>query len=319
MNGLLLAVEGGGSRTRVWLAGKDGRILARETCGPSSILYIEPRNYGRELRKTLERIRSAAAGVRVAAAGLGGPMEPALVEQAIAEVFGKVRIVRTGECDIALALYGLEWGLALVAGTGASCRAVDRNGRAVSCGGFGPQFGDEGSGYWIGRSAITAVMLARDGRGPRTALEERALTFFRAKDIGEIFRMTDHSGHLSGTRVASFAPHVFDTARGGDRVAVAICSDAGRALGNLVVATAARLDWGGTPVPLVMTGGVFHAGGLVTRSLYKTLHKPWLRIEVLPPVAEPTEGIFKVLQKKARARKTAGSGPSGKQEAADEI
>jgi N-acetylglucosamine kinase-like BadF-type ATPase len=32
--------------------------------------------------------------------------------------------------------------------------------------------GDAGSGYWLGRAALDAVMRAHDGRGPATALTE---------------------------------------------------------------------------------------------------------------------------------------------------
>ena len=35
--------------------------------------------------------------------------------------------------------------------------------------------GDEGSGYWIGREALAAVMRAADGRGPATALSDDVL------------------------------------------------------------------------------------------------------------------------------------------------
>ena len=39
--------------------------------------------------------------------------------------------------------------------------------------------GDEGSGYWIGRAALRAVLRAADRRGPRTVLTQMLLEHFR--------------------------------------------------------------------------------------------------------------------------------------------
>ena len=46
-------------------------------------------------------------------------------------------------------------------------------GEAARAGGWGHMIGDEGSGYWIGREALAAVMRASDGRGPATRLTAR--------------------------------------------------------------------------------------------------------------------------------------------------
>jgi N-acetylglucosamine kinase-like BadF-type ATPase len=44
----------------------------------------------------------------------------------------------------------------------------EQAGEAARAGGWGHMVGDEGSGYWIGREAVAAVMRASDGRGPAT-------------------------------------------------------------------------------------------------------------------------------------------------------
>jgi len=112
----------------------------------------------------------------------------------------------------------------------------------------------------------------------------------------EIIRHTDGNGFVSATKIASFVPHVFAAAREGDAVACTICRAAGRALGRLVLATAARGKWGGRRVPLVLTGGVFHAGALVLGPLRRVLRTGDVAFEVYPVVAEPAEGLIRFVQ-----------------------
>ena len=49
--------------------------------------------------------------------------------------------------------------------------------------------GDEGSGYWIGREALAAVMRARDGRGPETQLTAAMLAHFQVDDVSRLPRI----------------------------------------------------------------------------------------------------------------------------------
>lgn len=60
-------------------------------------------------------------------------------------------------------------GAVVAAGTGVVTLGVGRT-RVARVDGWGNIMGDAGSGYWIGREALDAVMRAHDGRGERTAL-----------------------------------------------------------------------------------------------------------------------------------------------------
>ena len=46
-------------------------------------------------------------------------------------------------------------------------------GATARCGGWGPVCGDEGSGAWIGRRALSVVTAAADGREPRPRCRDR--------------------------------------------------------------------------------------------------------------------------------------------------
>ena len=62
-------------------------------------------------------------------------------------------------------------GSSSIAGTGSICYGRNDAGQAARSGGWGYILGDEGSGYWIGRRALAAVVRHADGRGPATTLD----------------------------------------------------------------------------------------------------------------------------------------------------
>lgn len=304
MNELWLAFEGGGTRTRILLADPSGTVHAREDAGSASPLYVAPADYAREVRPLLKRLerRARALGGQVTAAGLGGPMNAALVQAMVQSVFGPIEVVCSGEAEIAHALYGLTYGASLVAGTGASCRCVDEQGQGVSCGGGGPQFDDVGSAYWIGRAGIAAAMRSLDGRDSKSALEDAVCRQFGVERPWDILRMVDLNGHVPAPRVAAFARSVSETADGGDVSAGRILNEAGRALGKLVLATVRKSSLRIRPIPLVLTGGVFNAGRWVLGPLRRVLSASDTAFKVYPPVPDPTAGLINIIAAQRNGR-----------------
>lgn len=297
MKELLLAFEGGGTKTRILLADADGALLQTETAGSSSVLYIHPKEYAQSIRGLLKRLRKKAddVGGAVVHAGLAAPMDQKLVESLIREEFGDVQFTWLSEAEIALALYDLDWGIAVVAGTGSSCQFLSRDGTWVTSGGLGPQFGDEGSGYWIGKEAIAAAMRAETAQGPATDLLGRLRDFYELDRMLMVLKLCDRSGHVPAPRVAACVPVVIACAVEGDTVARLVLRQAGRALGDLVLATARKARVKKGPVPLVLTGGVFHAGNLVLTSLKRSLRTGLFAYTIYPVAAEPVQGILRIL------------------------
>jgi len=137
---------------------------------------------------------------------------------------------------------GGDTGVLLIAGTGAAALGVDGDGvRLID--GWGPELGDLGSGSWLGRSGIRAVLRADAGLAEPTALAE-ALQAHIAPD-------SDVHAWLAGPvpvarRLASFAPSVLDAAATGDSVARGIADEAVR----LLAASAAAASGSTTDVAL---------------------------------------------------------------------
>lgn len=100
--------------------------------------------------------------------------------------------------------------VATIVGTGAIALSRHPLGQTVRSGGLGPDVGDQGSGYWIGKQAVQRCIL----RGELGLLRERILA-----------RFGDTSLQLSYSDTASLARDVFDLAEA-DPVAQAIVVEA---------------------------------------------------------------------------------------------
>ena len=132
----------------------------------------------------------------VGAAGVGRDEERKALHAALRAEGIAATVHITTDIEIALeAAYGKGPGIVLLAGTGSFAIARLADGSLKRQGGYGWQMGDEGSGYALGRSALTAVGRAFDGRGPATGLS--------AADPGE--RATRHL-QRAGTVVGDGAP-----------------------------------------------------------------------------------------------------------------
>ena len=69
-------------------------------------------------------------------------------------------------------------GVVIISGTGSIAYGRNTRNEGARSGGWGHVLGDEGSGFWIGRAAIRAVLREADRRGPRTTLTPLLLQHF---------------------------------------------------------------------------------------------------------------------------------------------
>src|SRR5437868_11134986 len=126
--------------------------------------------------------------------------------------------------DFSIALddaFGDGPGVLLISGTGSIAFGRGPTGGTARCGGWGPTFGDEGSGAWIGRKALSVVAAASDGREPETALTGALLT---AAELNELPELIGWAAAATPYALASLAPVVMSVADAGDLRANSIVS-----------------------------------------------------------------------------------------------
>jgi N-acetylglucosamine kinase-like BadF-type ATPase len=260
---VILAVDGGNSKTDVALLAEDGSVLGHAR-GPLS----SPHHLGLDASlEVLERLVGEAgldgrraAVAEVLLAGVDFPDEEEQLRDAVA-ARGWAERVLVGNDTFAVLRAGTErgWGVAVVCGAGINCVGVAPDGRQVRFPALGAITGDWGGGYDVGLSALWWAARSEDGRGPATVLERLVPEHFGLATPLEVAHAI-HTGGLSQRRAVELAPIVV-AAAAEDAVAAGIVERLADEIVALVRAAVTRLGLGGDPVDVVLGGGVIRGAG----------------------------------------------------------
>lgn len=274
-----LAVDAGQTGIRTLLIADGVRGEQAELPG---ILTSEP------IVAQLARVVAAAGGggaldlVSIGTTGLTPTADP--VELRHLTGAGRVLLAHDSVTSYLGAL-GDTRGAVVAAGTGVVTLAVGAT-RVARVDGWGHLIGDAGSGYWIGRAALDAVMRAHDGRGPATALTERAQAEFPEFEQAYLELQAD-PGRVR--RIAAYARHVAELA-GTDAVAASLCDAAAHELAGSVAAALERVGEAERPDPVVCgIGGVLRAPAIATR-LAAAVRSRWPQADLRDALGSGIEG-----------------------------
>jgi len=263
---IILGVDGGGSKTAALAASldADGRlqVLGRGRGGPSNLRLAGSRQALASLDKAVDE---ALAGANLE----GQTFDCAVLALAgaayadVREEVGRWAQRRSLSADLVV-VHDAEpilascidegRGIALILGTGSVAVGVNRGGLKVTLGGWGHWFGDKGSGYHLGRQALSAIAEASDGIGPETAITRFVMERLGVTDPRQILRVMSELGDLR-QEVAALAPVVQSAAAMQDEVAQDIVHSAISEAAKLVTALVERLGFS-EPYPLAVAGGV---------------------------------------------------------------
>jgi N-acetylglucosamine kinase-like BadF-type ATPase len=267
---LFLGVDGGQTATRTVVGDEQGRIVAHSSGGPSNHTE-EPGGPERLERVILATIREALASIPVpdpdrhsfAAACFGMTGETDIKTRILERIVHTERlsVVHDSVNALAGATAG-QPGIIVIAGTGSVARGINARGEEARVGGWGHQFGDEGSAYWIGREAVRAILAERDRTGPKTILTPMLFDRLSVSSAYDLMAKY-YSGEFSRDHLAGLASWVNEAADSGDAVARGILRKAGMDLAHFALQIvsllfAQRVDTRNAPGFLVCyTGGVF--------------------------------------------------------------
>ena len=227
--GYLIGVDGGGSSCRAALAAADGTVLGTAT-GPAA-------NPATSLEGAVATIKETLA-VACAEAGLGEDVLPGAraylglagvinerLARAVADAlpFQVVEISDDRATNMTGALGDNDGFLAAV-GTGSFVGKTSVS-RRYYVGGWGLVLGDQASGAWLGRAALSAVLDWRDGLRSGSDLLEALLAEFGDESAIVLF-----ANAAAPDGFARFAPMVLDAADDGDVVARVLVAEGARYL-----------------------------------------------------------------------------------------
>ena len=247
--GVILAIDGGATRTRCLAVDRAGTVRGRGEAGPANHVLVDAAVVRRSLMEAIDRALTAAAlprsAVRCVAAGLAGVDYDGAGAEAARGLFEDLDdavFAIAGDMVIAhLAAFDGAPGVLALAGTGSAILGIGPDGKRVKAGGWGPLFGNEGSAYRIGRDALVAAARAYDGAGPPTSLVSAIAAHLELRDFRDTVEWA-YGSVMDSSRVASLAPVVAVSAEANDRVARGILETAGQQLAEGVAAVVGRLQ-----------------------------------------------------------------------------
>jgi N-acetylglucosamine kinase-like BadF-type ATPase len=260
-----LAVDGGGTKTTVWVADENGEKISEGKAGPMSLAATSPEEAIKNFMTAVDQATKGLVGEIIFAVsiGLAGVDTPEEIEHAT-EFFSKAFKERylctqfsvVNDTVIALASgTDSQNAVCLIAGTGSNCLGRNASGKMLNAGGLDYLLADQGSGYDIGQQTLRAAVKSYDHRSKKTLLEKLVCEHFQIDSIAQLKDKVYHP-QLNKTQIAELAKICFDAHDQLDATANEIISQAISELILMVSTILKRLDLLDTATDLVLIGGI---------------------------------------------------------------
>jgi N-acetylglucosamine kinase-like BadF-type ATPase len=271
----VLGIDAGGTKTVCQLADGDGNVLAEARGSGANLQAVGEL----EVEKVLHSVMEEAIGDRaivpaaicLGIAGVDRPDDATIVRAIMKRIGYKARVLVVNDALVALEAGAPgQPGVVIISGTGSICYGRNAEGEAARSGGWGYVLGDEGSGYWIGRSALRAVLREADKRGPKTLLTQMLLEHFGVGQAQALIHEVYHT-NLKPSAIGALARCVQLAFLEGDQAAIGILRAAANELETGAISVARRLEMIRKPFSFILSGGIFRAVPWLEQELSRRL------------------------------------------------
>ncbi len=298
---IFLGIDGGGTKTSCAI-GDETSLLGAGTSGGSNVIRVGERQARESLGAAIRQACAAAnvnpAQIQRTCAGVAGGARPEideLVRRMLSEfVSGQIEVV--GDMVIAMeAAFGSGPGVIVIAGTGSIAYGRNSKGETARAGGWGFAISDEGSGHWIGRSAVAAAMRAYDEDGIEAggdALLENIMKSWSVDSREQLVLLANKSADF-----AALVPAVVSATEAGDATARNVLTQAGTELATLAGIVIGRLFGNAVAVPVAVSGGVFCNTSLVRQVFYDRLRVAYPQALLSASLVDPERGALQLARK----------------------
>jgi N-acetylglucosamine kinase-like BadF-type ATPase len=265
---VVLALDGGSTKTDAVLVTADGTLLGRARVGPSNHQLVG-------VDAAVDTLGAAVAAVTADAgiddppfplcdvgvyclAGLDLPVDEEHLGPAIAlRGWTGTDLLRNDTFAVSRAGTRAAWGIGVVCGTGMNCAGVGPDGTSVRFPALAELSGDFApGGSWLGVRALGLALRAGDGRGAPTLLSLRVPDHFNEKDAEAVLTGI-YTGTIPYNRLFELARVLLDAAAAGDAPSRAAADMLADEVVTFVVAALRRLGVEDTGVEIVLGGGIF--------------------------------------------------------------
>jgi N-acetylglucosamine kinase-like BadF-type ATPase len=300
----VLGIDAGGTKTVCQLADADGTVIAEARSTGANLQAVGELQVEKVLHEVMEDALGdrdiVPAAICLGIAGVDRPDDADVVRGIMKRIGYKARVLVVNDALVALEAGAPgQPGVVIISGTGSISYGRNAEGLAARSGGWGYVLGDEGSGYWIGRAALRAVLREADQRGPATALTPLLLGHFEVTRPQELIHEVYHS-NLKPSAIGALSQWVHQAFTNGDEVAIGILRGAANELEASAMSVARRLGMVGQAFPFLLAGGIFKAVPWLNDELSRRLpiiarHS---RVELL--THEPAAGAVRLALQEAR-------------------
>mgnify|MGYP001123473176 CR=1 FL=1 len=296
----IIGIDGGGTRTRAILK-RGGKILSQTTAGTTRVGSV---GVGESCERLLTIITDLCdqaeldtSEVDILVAGLAGVWldEEKQRSTHLLKTLARTQniplndVIITSDAEIAVeGAFGGNNGIVLIVGTGSIAIGKIGKDKFVRCGGWGIELDDEGSGAWIGREGLTAVVRALDGRGKPTMLTNMLADFNPLIDINN--PRTIVKAYAERTfEYQMLTPTVMRCAELGDEVCMDIINRSSFHLIELLNALFPYFK--SKQVDVALLGGIVESKSLLGRMLENEISKD-KRYRMVKPLGTPLDGAI---------------------------
>lgn len=279
----VLGVDIGATSTRVRLVA-NGVVVGDATAASASLTAVGRERAAAVLDELLTGLPGPDGPLDAVCAGAAGSRTARetddFLRARLAPITRSGDVLVVDDASLVLPAAGLAEGVAVICGTGSIATGTWR-GRQAWAGGWGYLLGDEGSGYWIVRTAIRALHVRRAGGLPPGDLDACLLGAVGVPDLDALraaFYRRPEPGNW-----ARHAPLVLDCA---DPEVEAIVRQAAGHLAGLAAQVTGQVEAAGAPV--VLAGGLMASERLraaAVAALGAVLPASPVRLLREPPVA----------------------------------
>ncbi|MET9378926.1 N-acetylglucosamine kinase [Streptomyces sp. NPDC003035] len=298
LNGVLLAIDAGNSKTDVAVVSPDGTVLGAARGGGFQPPVVGVAPAVDALAEIVGRAWEQAGGaglpprfahVSACLANADLAVEEAELEQAL-RARRWSRSVRVRNDTFAILRAGLDEprGVAVVCGAGINCVGMTPDGRTARFPAIGKISGDWGGGSGLAEEALWFAARAEDGRGEPTELARTLPAHFGLPTMYALIEAL-HLGRIPFERRHELTPVLFRTSAEGDAIARSLVRRLAEEVVVLSTVALGRLGLLDEEVPVMLGGSVLAArhpelDAGIAELLAVKAPKAVIRVVTSPPV-----------------------------------
>lgn len=284
----VIGIDGGGTKTALKLADENGNLILSIEGGPCNINSMGKDSVAKMLKElvvdalkktelNMEQIKVLCIGT----AGVDRPSDKAIMEDIIRGTGFMNKAIITN--DAVTALYGGTGGaegVILISGTGSICYGRNSEGDTKRAGGWGHIIGDEGSGYYIGISAINKIARGHDGVEDKTVMTDLILEHLKLENASGLIEYVYRSG-AGKSEIAYLATLVDEAYKQGDNTAEEILLRAAFELFLISKAVIDDLKLKNKKTTLAVNGSVIEKNECVFSEFRRLINRNYPLVDVV--------------------------------------